>query len=110
MSTRSKSKARKPSEKQPTVAKRYKVRPDVAHAIEANAGQHGSVGRAIQLSTELLARMPKQLKPSSDDSPLIGKTYKLTPRTVEMIEKLTPQYGTRGNVLAACARLLQSME
>ena len=40
------------------------------------------------------------------DSPLTGKTYKLPPRTVSLIEALSHEYGTQGKVLAAIAYML----
>jgi hypothetical protein len=39
-------------------------------------------------------------------SPLTGKTYKLPPRTVSLIEALAHEYGTQGRVLAAVAYML----
>jgi hypothetical protein len=44
------------------------------------------------------------------DSPVIGKTYKLTPRTIALIEALSKDYGTQGNVLAAVAYTLSRPE
>jgi hypothetical protein len=40
------------------------------------------------------------------NSPLTGKTYKLPPRTVGLINGLAHEYGTKGNVLAAIAYML----
>jgi hypothetical protein len=40
------------------------------------------------------------------DSPIVGKTYKLTPRTVTLIEALSKDYDTQGNVFAAVAYTL----
>jgi hypothetical protein len=40
------------------------------------------------------------------NSPLTGKTYKLPPRTVALINGLAHEYGTKGNVLAAIAYML----
>jgi hypothetical protein len=40
------------------------------------------------------------------NSPLTGKTYKLPPRTVALINGLAHAYGTKGNVLAAIAYML----
>lgn len=44
--------------------------------------------------------------PEPVDTPPVGKTYGLLPRTVRLIESLTSKFGTRGNVLAAVAGLL----
>jgi len=93
-----------------TVAKRYKVCQEVITAIERAAPVHGSHGRALQVAAELLIRMPKPI-PVPDAfknaRPLIGKTYKLTPRTVELIDQMIATYGRRGDVLAACAEILK---
>ncbi len=40
------------------------------------------------------------------DSPLIGKTYKLPERTIDIIQTIAPFIGTRGRTLAAIAYLL----
>jgi hypothetical protein len=93
-----------------TVAKTYKVHADTVKAIEKIAPGYGSLGRMLQVATELLIRMPKPLKLIEPERPdkVIGKTYKLTPRTVELIEELArSHYQKRGKVLAACAEILK---
>ena len=40
------------------------------------------------------------------NSPITGKTYKLPPRTVSLIEALSHEYETQGKVLAAVAYML----
>lgn len=106
-----KSKARKRGDSSHTIAKRYKLRKSAIKAIDKAAYDHGSIGRAIQTATELLVRRPKPL-PVADVEPgdIIGKTYKLVPRTIRLIERLSSIYGTRGGVLAAAAQLLTDME
>ncbi len=89
------------------VAKRYKLPRWVVKSIRKQAALYGSQGRAIQVGTELLLRQKKRVKVNHQgDSEMVGMTYKLTPRTVELIERLRDQYGTRGNVLAACITIL----
>jgi hypothetical protein len=91
-----------------TIAKRYKVPRAVVNEIKLHAPPYGSQGRAIQVATELLIRLPSPVRINGAmDAEVIGMTYKLTPRTVELIEELTEQYGKRGNVLAACSEVLK---
>ena len=93
------------------LAKRYKL-PEAALKIIGKAGRvHGQQSRAIQVAVELLWDKVGYCVPDSAmqhilDSPVIGKTYKLTPRTVTLIEALSKDYGTQGNVLAAVAYTL----
>lgn len=89
------------------VAKRYKVPRWVVREIRKAAPAYGSQGRALQVATELLIRMKKAVSVRHQgDKALVGMTYKLTPRTVQLIEDLCEEYRTRGTVLAACARIL----
>ena len=93
------------------LAKRYKL-PEAALKIIEKAGRvHGQQSRAIQVAVELLWDKVGYCVPDSAmqhilDSPVIGKTYKLTPRTVSLIEVLSHEYETQGNVLAAVAYML----
>ena len=93
------------------LAKRYKL-PEAALKIIERAGKiHGQQSRAIQVAVELLWHNVAILVSDATmqsilDSPVIGKTYKLTPRTVTLIEALSRDYGTQGNVLAAVAYTL----
>jgi len=93
------------------LAKRYKLPLAALKIIEKAGRVHGQQSRAIQVAVELLWHNLAVL--GSDvtmqnilDSPVIGKTYKLTPRTVALIEMLAKDYGTQGNVLAAVAYTL----
>ena len=89
------------------VAKRYKLPRWVVKAIRQAAHAYGSQGRAFQVATELLIRQKRPIRVNRQrDGAVIGMTYKLTPRTVELIEELCAKYGKRGNVLAACAAIL----
>lgn len=92
-----------------TIAKRYKLPVAIVEAIKTAGPQHGSQGRALQLATEFLVRLPRPLKvdmPEGKGAAIVGQTYKLTPRTAELIDELVQQYGTRGAVLCACVRIL----
>jgi hypothetical protein len=93
------------------LAKRYKLPETALKAIEKAGKIHGQQSRAIQVAVELLWAKVGWVVPDSAmsailDSPLIGKTYKLPPRTVSLIETLSHEYGTQGKVLAAIAYML----
>jgi hypothetical protein len=93
------------------LAKRYKL-PEAALKIIERAGKiHGQQSRAIQVAVELLWEkvgwaVSDNAMSAIVDSPLVGKTYKLPPRTVSLIEALRHEYGTQGKVLAAVAYML----
>src|ERR1700694_3022698 len=93
------------------LAKRYKLPEAALKIIEKYGKVHGQQSRAIQVAVELLWekvgwRVPDRAMSSFLDSPLTGKTYKLPPRTVSLIEALSHEYETQGNVLAAVAHML----
>ena len=91
------------------LAKRYKL-PEAALKIIERAGKiHGQQSRAIQIAVEVIWRTPEKnygAPAAILETPFTGKSYKLPPRTVRLIEILASKFGTRGNVLAACAYLL----
>jgi hypothetical protein len=95
-----------------TIAKRYRMTEKAVLMIKKSAPPHGSQARALQIATELLVRMKKPIKVSEQfaKSEVIGMTYKLTPRTIKLIDDLTEQYGKRGNVLDACAQILSEQD
>jgi hypothetical protein len=93
------------------IAKTYKLPLAALRIIEKAGKIHGQQSRAIQVAVELLWDKIGYCVPDSAmqhilDSPVIGKTYKLTPRTVMLIESLSHEYKTQGNVLAAIAYML----
>lgn len=92
-----------------TVAKRYRVPREVVKAIRSVAPTYGSQGRALQVGTELLARMRRPLKVKRHYKPseIVGRTYKLCPRTAELIRQLAERYDRCGIVLAACVKVLK---
>ncbi|HET9363562.1 MAG TPA: hypothetical protein VFP71_01105 [Candidatus Angelobacter sp.] len=93
----------------PTVAKSYTLPVSVFLAIRKAAGEYGSQGRAVQVGSEILSRLQdpisvKEVPPSSQ----IRMTYKLAPRTVRLIHRLTETaYQNSGQVLAACMKALK---
>jgi hypothetical protein len=91
------------------LAKTYKLPAGAIKIIERAAKIHGQQSRAIQIAVEIIWRTPEKnySAPAAIlETPLTGKTYILPPRTVRLIEVLASKFGTRGNVLAACAYLL----
>jgi hypothetical protein len=89
------------------IAKRYKLCQRAITIIRDSAKVHGSQSRAIQTAAEFLTARGTRRKVTMP-GPNVGQTYKLTDRAVALIEDLTVIYGTRGNVLAACADYLDS--
>lgn len=97
------------AERERTIAKRYKLPIAIVEAIKAAGPHHGSQGRALQLATEFLVRLARPVKiemPSGEGAAIIGQSYKITPRTAQLIDQLVEQYGTRGAVLCACVHIL----
>lgn len=99
----------------PTVAKRYKIPNYVALVLRRITPDYGSQGRAIQVATEMLSRMNHPVRlmkrraaragiENPDES--VGVTYKLLPRTVEIIDGLVGKYETRGGVFEAILEVL----
>lgn len=101
--------ARKPAGEL-TVAKRYTSIPASAvKEFRKFSKTYGSQGRALQVATELLIRMRKRplLLPESN-SVVTQMTYKLVPRTVELIDELADSvYENRQQVFAACVEALK---
>ena len=93
------------------IAKRYKLPEAAVNIIEKAVPIYGQQSRAIQVAVELLWNMPgwgvsDESMSNILNSPLTGKTYKLPPRTVSLINGLAHEYGTKGNILAAIAYML----
>jgi len=94
----------------PTVAKRYTLPVSAYLAIRKVAGLYGSQGRALQVGTEILSRLedPIPVKKSAKTSKRRMMTYKLVPRTVQLIRQLTESvYESSGETLAACVEALK---
>jgi hypothetical protein len=100
---------RKPADEL-TVAKRYTSIPASAiKEIRKASRVYGSQGRALQVATEILIRMRKRpLVPHESKTVLTSMTYKLIPRTVELIDELAQSvYQDRQQVFAACVEALK---
>jgi hypothetical protein len=94
---------------EPTEPKTYNLPFDVILEIRKAASIYGSQGRAVQVGSELLVRLPKPIPvPQSDPSQIKRRTYKLSPRTIQVIEHLAQtEYGDPGQVLAASMKILK---
>ena len=92
-----------------TAPKTYKLPLAVILEIRKAASLYGSQGRALQVGSEILVRMAKPLAvPQPDPDSIRRMTYKLAPRTIEVIQKLSETaYEDPGQVLAACVKALK---
>jgi hypothetical protein len=70
---------------------------------------YGSLGRALQVATEMLIRMRKRPPPAARSrSGTIAVTFKLLPRTIELIDELANSvYDSREQVFLACIEVLK---
>jgi hypothetical protein len=94
----------------PTIPKSYTLPFPVILELRRAAKEYGSQGRALQVGSELairLRKLPSVGKP--DREMLMRMTYKLPPRTVQLIEEIArTQYdGDAGQAIAACVKLLK---
>lgn len=93
----------------PTVAKSYTLPVSAYLAIRKVASLYGSQGRALQVGSEILSRLEDPLPVKKSGK--ISKrriTYKLVPRTVELIHQLTESaYESSGETLSACVEALK---
>src|SRR5437763_6677285 len=93
-----------------TVAKRYTAVPaSVAGELREATRLYGSLGRALQVATEMLIRMKKRPPPASGSrSGTIPVTFKLLPRTIDLIDQLANSvYDGRQPVFIACIGVLK---
>ena len=93
----------------PTTPKSYTVPFSAIVELRQAVREYGSQGRALQVATELAIRMRK---PPAIDEPrpeeLIRMTYKLLPRTIQLIDELAKtEYGTTGRAIAGCVKALK---
>jgi len=93
----------------PTTPKSYTVPFAAIVELRQAVREYGSQGRALQVATELAIRMKK---PPAVGEPnpqeLIRMTYKLLPRTIQLIEELAKSdYGTSGRAIAGCVKALK---
>ena len=94
---------------EPTTPKSYTLPFEVILEIRQAAREYGSQGRALQVGTELLIRMRRlpAVAPADPDT-LMRMTYKLTPRTIRLIDELAhSQYADAGQAIAASLKTLR---
>jgi hypothetical protein len=85
----------------------FRVPVDVIRDLETLAPLFGSNGRAIQIGTELLTGMRRKPKVRESEEPAVWQTYRITPATLDRIQRLLPCYENRGAVLKAVVHILQ---
>jgi len=92
-----------------TKPKSYTLPLSVVLEIRKAAATYGSQGRALQVGSEILFRMVRPLSvPLPDPASIRRRTYKLAPRTIEVIQQLSEtEYEDPGQVLAACMKVLK---
>jgi hypothetical protein len=92
-----------------TKPKSYTLPLSVVLEIRKAAATYGSQGRALQVGSEILVRMVKPLSvPEPDPASIRRRSYKLAPRTIEVIQQLSEtEYKDPGQVLAACMKVLK---
>jgi hypothetical protein len=92
-----------------TEPKTYKLSLQVILDVRKAATVYGSQGRALQVGSEILVRMTKPLQvPAPDPESIRRMTYKLSPRTIQVIKQLSEtSYDDAGQVLAACVKALK---
>jgi hypothetical protein len=93
----------------PTVPKSYTLPFPVVLEIRRAKKEYGSQGRVLQVGSELLSRLTKKPSvPVSDPDSLVRMTYKLVPRTIQLIDDLARTvYGDEGRAIAACVEALK---
>jgi hypothetical protein len=93
----------------PTMPKSYTLPFPVIVELRRAVAEYGSQGRALQVASEIMVRMKK--RPSveePDPETQMRMTYKLLPRTIELIEELArAEYGTPGQAIAGCVKALK---
>jgi hypothetical protein len=90
-----------------TVARQFKVPRTVIDGIAGLVPMYGSQGRALQVGTEILLRLRKPIKiDGACLEAVTRKTFKILPRTAELIDALAKTYGDECRVFAACLEVL----
>jgi hypothetical protein len=93
---------------EPTTPKSYTLPFAAIVEIRRVAREYGSQGRALQVASEILVRMrkPPVVAPADPDT-LVRMTYKLTPRTIRLIDELAgTHYDNAGQAISACLKTL----
>jgi hypothetical protein len=93
----------------PTTPKSYTLPFPVVLEIRRMVRDYGSQGRALQVGSEIVMRMRKRPAVSPSRPELMKRmTYKLTPRTIQLIDELAKKhYGNAGQAITACIKTLK---
>jgi hypothetical protein len=93
----------------PTKPKSYTVPFSAILELRQAVSEYGSQGRALQVATEIAIRMRKLPEaPELNPQELVRMTYKLLPRTIQLIDELArEEYGTPGRAIAGCLKTLK---
>lgn len=90
-----------------TTTRRYAVPIVCVKEIRNVTPIYGSQGRAIQVGTEILIRSKRPVKVACEGK-LTYMTYKLLPRTIELIDELREKYGSHASVFCAVLSVLKA--
>jgi hypothetical protein len=91
-----------------TQAKAFTLPKPVLEKIRKAAAIYGSQGRALQVGSEILYRMKRPLRLAALKGPMVRMTYRLVPRTIEVMGKLSgTMYEDDAHVFAACVEALK---
>jgi hypothetical protein len=92
-----------------TKARRYRDVPEKAvKTIRACAAIYGSQANALLVGTEILIRLKKRIRVKRSKKPkTVDAPFKLSKRTIDLIDRLTPIYGSHGEVLSACSEIVR---
>ena len=84
---------------------------DTMQVLSENAAIYGGTGTTIMVAAEILIRQKKPIRLCYKAK---GKKQTrfitLRPRAIELLSDLTPVYGTRGEVVMACAEVLRKKD
>lgn len=93
---------------EPTTPRSYTLPFNVILDLRKLAPEYGSQGRALQVATEIATRLRKPPAATRfDPETLTRMTYKLTPRTIRLIDDLTrTHYEDAGQAIEASLKTL----
>jgi hypothetical protein len=94
-----------------STARRYTMPTGVLRDIRKCCPIYGSQARVLQVATEILVRQKKPIRVrytmNGKDGKEIARSIKLLPRTIQLIDRLTPLYGSHGKLFAVCVDILR---
>ena len=78
--------------------------------IASNSPIYGSQAIVLLVAAEVLVRQKRPLRlryRTKKNGKTTTAQYKLLPHTVELINRLTPVYGSKGKVIEACSMVIE---